>query len=688
MGKTSVALKIVHDARIIKKFGKYRLWVACEQATSVPLLIELLAKVLKLPTSASGDRFSDVIAFLESLDVLVIFLFDNFETPWDIEGQRSDFGDVLARLASIPNVSIILTMRGNQCPYEESIDWSLPRLPFLTQLDLVAAEEAFLRISPNSSGDAELHTLLRELDCVPLAITLMAKLASGGESVHELLLQWKTERTRLLGQAGGDRRTSIEVSIKLSMDSQAVKANKDAITLIGIFAMLPGGAAVSRLPDMCPSIPNWNAALRVLLGAALVYHNPDRSLIQVLSPIRSYVLLHHPLEELPLGELQASYYRLAGKGASQPGDPDFLTNAKELGMEETNMEAILLDALQRHEKDKSSIISASLDYSNHLFWTQPRSNIMTVTTEVARTHHDPALADCLNTLGLILQYQTHYDAAKAAMEEAQAEYVSRGNRSGAANCLKSIGQILQMQTQYEAAEAALKEARAEYISLENRLGAANCLNTLGEILQLQSQYDAAEAMLKEARAEYISLGDRLGSANCLNALGEILQGQSQYDAAEVMLKEARAEYVSLGNRLGATNCLKSLGQILQMQAQYDAAESTLKEARAEYISFGDRLGAADCLKSLGGVLLAQTQYHAAHAALMEAKAEFVSLRNRLGVANCLYILGRESRIQGRFADALSQLEEARELYCAIGQVKWAEICSEQSSLASTMDSSA
>ncbi|KAG8915395.1 hypothetical protein FRC02_004525 [Tulasnella sp. 418] len=712
----------MYHARVIEKFGMCRYWVACEQATSVLLLIELLAKLLKIPTSTSSDRFSDVVTFLESSNVLIVFLFDNFETPWDIERQRSDVGYVLARLASIPTVSIIITMRGNQCPYEESIDWSHPRLPSLTPLDLGAAEKAFTRISSKSAGNAELHTLLRELDCVPLAITLMAKLASGGESVHELVLQWRTERTRLLGQTGGDRCTCIEVSIKLSIDSQAVKANQGAIILLGILAMLPGGAAVSRLPDMCPSIPGWKAALRVLLKAALVYHNSDKSFIHVLSPIRSYVMLHHPLGEVALADLRASYCKLAGKGASEPGDPDFLTNAKQLAIEETNIDAILLEGLQGQEGDISSAISASLNYSEYLYWTQPRTNIMEAATKVAKITQNTKLGDCLKLLGRIQQLQTHYDAAKTTLKEAQAEYYRIGDRLGAAHCLKSQGQILQLQTQYDAAQDALKEAQIEYVGLGNRLGAAHCLKSRGQILQIQTQYDAARETLKEAQAEYVSLGDHLGAANCLFSLGEIFQTQKQHDEAQEALKSAQDKYTSLGDHLGVANCLRSLGQILQSQGQYDAAQAALKEAhteyvglgnhlgaahtlkslsqvlrtqklydvaqtalkdaQAEYASLGNRLGEANCLKSLGVIHEEQSHYDASFNALKEAHAIYSALNNRLGMANCLSKMGRISRIQSRFTDACKQLEEARVLYSAAGQAKWAQWCTKQSYLAS------
>ncbi|KAG8933321.1 hypothetical protein FRC03_011887 [Tulasnella sp. 419] len=283
MGRTSVALKIIHDSLVVDRFGDKRCWAPCEQATSVPLFVELVAKSLNLPKSSSNDRLAEIIAFLKKIKVLYILLFDNFGTPWDIEGQQSNIADVLTALASIPSVSFIITMRGNQHPSSNTIEWTEPRLPSLSQLDLDAAEEAFVKISSNAKGDPQLRTLLQKLDCMPLAITLMAKLSETGEPISELLEQWKSERTKLVNQPGGDRRNSIEVSIKLSLESRSVKGSPDAIRLLSVLAMLPAGAATSRLPDMCPSISGWKAALRVLRGAALVYDSADKSRIQTLS---------------------------------------------------------------------------------------------------------------------------------------------------------------------------------------------------------------------------------------------------------------------------------------------------------------------------------------------------------------------------------------------------------------------
>ncbi|KAG8921034.1 hypothetical protein FRC02_000480, partial [Tulasnella sp. 418] len=421
MGKTSVALKTIHDSRIIERFGINRRWVPCEQATSVSLFIELIAKSLNIPPSSSNDRFSEIIAALEESNTLVIVLFDNFETIWDLEGEQSAIANILARLASIPSVSFILTMRGIQHPASQFIDWTSPRLPPLTPLEMDPAQEAFVKISPDSEGDPKLPELLRELDCVPLAITLMARLAEVGESITELLSQWRQEQVRLLSQPGGDRTSSIEVSIRLSLTSLPVRMNADAIPLLSILARLPGGASLERLPTICPSITGWKGALRVLRTAALVYDSPDKAVIHMLSPIRSYIMLHHPLGEGPLRDLRNAYFQLACKGDIYYGDPHLDEALAELSKEDINLETIILDALHIAE-DKEDAINAATWYSQFLNLTQPRANVIEAAVQVARHTDSLLLADCLECYGESLRYQSHSTAASIALEEARDRY--------------------------------------------------------------------------------------------------------------------------------------------------------------------------------------------------------------------------------------------------------------------------
>ncbi len=55
-----------------------------------------------------------------------------------------------------------------------------------------------------------------------------------------------------------------------------------------------------------------------------------------------------------------------------------------------------------------------------------------------------------------------------------------GNSRGAAQCLQSLGNILQMTDQYSEATVKLEKAMQMFEDIGNSLGAAQCLQSLGE----------------------------------------------------------------------------------------------------------------------------------------------------------------------------------------------------------------
>ncbi|KAG8926087.1 hypothetical protein FRC02_009212 [Tulasnella sp. 418] len=601
MGKTSVSLKIVHNPRVKERYGQYRCWVPCEQATSIPLFIELLAKSLNLPPSSSSDRFGEIVIFLENAQHLYLLLLDNFETPWDIEGQQSDVADILTRLASIPTVSLLITMRSGQYPSSNTIEWTTPRLPSLTQLDLDSAEEAFLKISPDAAGDPELKKLLQALDCMPLAITLMAKLSEAGETVPDLLSQWSTERTRLLDQPGGDRRNSIEVSIKLSLQSRAVKGNPDAIRLLSVLSMLPAGAALDRLPDMCPSIPSWKGALRVLRGAALVYDSADKSRVQVLSPIQSYIMLHHPLEQHLLEELRLAFYRLAPPDKTTLEHPDFNHVSRELWKEEVNMEAILINALQDANSDREGAVRASLSYTAYLYYKQPRTEVIADAIRVAREIGSSLLAQCLHEQGNILRAQGKDDLAEPVYDDAKEEFIKIGDETSAAMVQSLLGAILSARGHFESARVTLQEARDSLLKQNSAAAAAWCLWDIGQSFYSECEWSSACSAYEQARDEFVSINHRAGTTYCLMSLGATYGCQEDLDAAQTALEEARLAYLEMGDPGNVACCLSYLGDAHSIAGNYSVALGKYGEALDIFNEVGNVKWIETCKTSIEDV---------------------------------------------------------------------------------------
>ncbi|KAG8942815.1 hypothetical protein FRC03_002866 [Tulasnella sp. 419] len=661
MGKTSVALMAIHDARVMERFGVNRRWIPCEQATSIPLFIELIAKSLGLPPSTSNDRFSEVVAALEQLGVLLILLFDNFETIWDLEGEQPTVAIILSRLASIPSVSLLLTMRGIQHPASNLIDWTSPRLTPLTPLEMDPAQQAFVQISPNSEGDPSLPELLRELDCMPLAITLMAKLAEVGETITELLSQWRQEQVKLLSQPGGDRTNSIEVSIRLSLMSSSVRANSDAISLLSVLAKLPGGASLEQLPTICPSIPDWKRALRVLRIAALVYDSPERTAVYMLSPIRSYVSLHHPLADGPLQDLRNAYYQLAGTGLANLGDSNFVDVVVELSKEDINLDTIILDALHSAD-DKEDAIHAALGYAQYLNFVQPRVNVIEAAIHAARNTGSARLAFCLECYGDTLRYQSQYDVATLALEEARERHIRLGNHSNASSCLWTLGEILRMQNRLDEACSKLEEARLQYIELNRVGGAADCLCGLGQIYKSQGDFEMAISTLELAGSQYVEIGSELGSVNCLQLLGSIYWLQGQYVAAFSAASETKSRYIKLGVPLGLAHSLKLMSNIHEDQGHYSEAFSLAEEARITYSRLGNKFGATASLMRMASILVKQEELDKARRCTEEAKNDYIRMGDILGIGDSHRFLADILRMQGEHDVACSVLEEAKSLF--------------------------
>ncbi len=92
-----------------------------------------------------------------------------------------------------------------------------------------------------------------------------------------------------------------------------------------------------------------------------------------------------------------------------------------------------------------------------------------------------------------------------------------GDSLGVAQCLRSLGNILQMTNQYSEATVKLEKAMQTFEDIGNTLGAAQCLQILGDILRMTDQYLEATVKLEKAMQTFEDIGDSLGAAQCCEA---------------------------------------------------------------------------------------------------------------------------------------------------------------------------
>jgi tetratricopeptide (TPR) repeat protein len=667
MGKTSVALTVANDLSIVKRFGDRRHFVPCEEVTNPAPLVELIALHLgiSLPSSSPWQHLLDSLRSIHSHCLLIL---DNFETPWDPHKTRTQTEQMVADLSCMPLLSLVVTMRGRVPP--AGVKWSHPSSP-LHPLSVGAAKATFLDIW--SLEDLKLDELLQALDFFPLAITLVASVGQSSQlSPSELLESWKKEQTKLLNLGPTDRLNSVDYSINLSLQSTAMQQTPDALQLLSIIAMPPGGVVLRTLPSLAPNIANLDHAIRTLLSVSLAYKETSGTL-RLLSPIRSYISQHHIPDSISLESLRKFYFNLANQCECDPGHKDFLGIRDEVALEESNIESVLLHFLSEHG-DEAAVLAVA-HYSWYLYWHHPRSEALGAAINVARQRRfTELLPQCLRRLGNILYVVNDYIRAIAAFEEAQTLCRLRRNRLEAAYCLESLGNILRMQSRDEEACAKLEEARDEFEAIGNQLGAAQCLQSLGKTLRMQERYGEARTALEDALERFQEIGHPLGAAECLRSIGRLHYSEHQYDDARTIIEDARTQFQAIGSTLGATQCLQYLGEILLEQGRYGEAHISLENAREQYQVIGERLGAAQCLKGVGDILRRETRYNEAHSCLEEAQYQFRAIGDRLGIANSVRCIGEIFIALDRHVEARKALDDARGIYQEVGQLRRAKFC--------------
>ena len=339
MGKTSVSLAVVELPFIKERFpGGNVIWLPCIAATSATLLLEILYIQLQIP----GEKEVTLEKIISQLDTLKhprLIVVDNFETPWN--GNQKQVGDILRRLAMLSHIAILVTMRGRRPPCYGTIKWQ--------SKDIVATDEkSCLRIyhdiNPDSKNDPDVAKLLSALGHMPFAVTLMANL--GAESrlrAKDLLESWSESGTKILSN---DPEQSMDQSIRLSVESDLVKRNPDAILLLAILSLLPAGTTYENLRWWAPAIKSTiPSAIATLSQAALLVENKRENsaspVLFVVPVVQSFMQQHNRISQ----EVRKQVYLLCCDYilayACRDDDPTFADKSKTLAAEDTNIQSIL-----------------------------------------------------------------------------------------------------------------------------------------------------------------------------------------------------------------------------------------------------------------------------------------------------------------------------------------------------------
>ncbi|KAJ7219084.1 hypothetical protein GGX14DRAFT_355808 [Mycena pura] len=307
IGKTSVASMVLFDPRVVECFSNRRFFISCDAAGGKDDLLTAIAGPLGLQGNKPQKTILDALGDPEHRSVIVL---DNFESPWETtESSKKEVENFLTALCALDTLAVVITMRGSERP--AGVKWSRPSLPQLGPLDVKSARRAFLALSDCLEDDPYIDPLLTAIDCVPLAIALMANLTET-DSTEILLSRWHEEQSSLLHRTS-DRRSSLDVSIGISLSSPRMKAVPEALILLSLISLLPDGIDNSELAAIFPNIAiaKSRRALAALWQTSLAY-NDGHNRTRVLSPIRAHMMLYHQSDTEHRMSVLAYYMGLAG----------------------------------------------------------------------------------------------------------------------------------------------------------------------------------------------------------------------------------------------------------------------------------------------------------------------------------------------------------------------------------------
>ncbi|TDL20713.1 TPR-like protein [Rickenella mellea] len=710
VGKTSVAAAVINDHQIVNIYSSSRFFMPCDILSTAERLVSALLKLFGISVQKGGPMKS-LLTYLNNVPPLLLVL-DNLETLWDAEDQRQETQKLLENLASVKSLTYLVTLRGSVRPH--GVNWTYPYLEPLEVLPMDAAKQTYLAIAPTT--DSSLESLLKSLDCLPLAITLLANVAQMGFSPTELMKRWTTERTKLLNTGGKSRFESVEVSVSLSINSPLMQSHPEALQLLKIISYLPGGVQTWYLSEIANNISRLTQAQVVLNRTGLAYQT-SKHVWKALSPIRFFILENYPIQQNEILIIQKFFCNLAEQGKHvQPNDPImFKRTTVLLEKEQENITHVLTDALHQPEAYSNlHLIWGVIHFSNFLYWTAPSVELLQKTYALLQKSTDKELkAICLQSIGDNARMSNDYQSAGEYLSEAREQFKITNDKLRAAQCLRSMADVSKI-SDYPISKGRFLEAMNEFQAVDDELGvamclrgladlsrvqnvyleskqlyaqarkifqkigdsvrAAQCLASLGNVAFMMDEYSDAESALTEARQQLDNIGDNVGVAQCLVGLGDIARLQSNYPVAKWNLNEALKHFEKINNRSGIARCLTSLGNIAFMQDNNVQAEQLLTKARHHFETIGDKLGAAQCLMTMGDVLRAVNNYDEAKRAYHEAINQYQEINFPLGLANCLKNLGNIAYTQHDYTTAQTTLNQARMQFQQIGDKLGAAQC--------------
>jgi len=611
IGKTSIALTVLHHGRIKQRFGDNRRFIRCDRfPASHTHLLSRLSKVIGAGIGNPEDLAS-LRPFLSSKEVLIIL--DNAESVLDPRGADArEIYAIVEELSQLDNVCLCITSRISTIPPDcETIN--------VPTLSIDAARDTFYRIYKSGERSDLVDNILDELDFHPLSITLLATVAH--QSIWDpdrLVREWERRRTSMLQT---EHNNSLAAAIEVSLTSPLFQElGPDARGLLEVVAFFPQGVDEKNLDWLFPSIPNRTDIFDKFCILSLTYRS--NGFATMLAPLRDYLSPKDPGSSALLCTTKEHYF----SRMSVDIDP-IKSNFREsqwIVSEDVNVEH-LLDIFTVVDADSDSVWDACGYFMRHLYWHKNRLVILKLRIEgLPDDHRCKPL--CLSDLSWLFNSVGDRVEQRRLLSHALKLQRERGGDYQIAIFLKELSGVNRLMGLHKEGIEAIKEALGIFKRLGETVHQATCLIQFALLFCDDEQFDVAEGAALRAIGILPEKGEDYQVCESHSALGEIYQSKGEIEKAirhyELALGIASSfnwdaelfwvhyELLKLFRREGrfddaqthvehakshAVNSAYNLGYVTEQQAWVWYEQDRLEEAKSEALCAAgiyEKLGAA------------------------------------------------------------------------------------------------
>jgi tetratricopeptide (TPR) repeat protein len=477
IGKTSIALAVLHHNRIEQRFGENRRFLRCDQfSASRAQFLARLSKVIGAGVENPED-LTPLRPSLSSKETLIVL--DNAESVLDPQGTGArEIYSIVDELCRFKKVCLLITSRITTVPPHCKRS-EIPTLSMEASCDIFYG-------TYGSRGKSDIiNDLLHRLDFHALSITLLATTAAHNAWDHDRLAkEWDAQRARVLQTVYNE---SLAATVELSLTSPTFRSlDPYARDLLGVIAFFPQGIDEKHLDWLFPTISNRNTLFDVFCSLSLTYRS--NGFVMMLAPIRDYLRPQDPRSSPLLCATRDHYF----SRLSIDADPDHpgRGEGRWVMSEGVNIEH-LLDVYTSIDPNSEDIWDACYHFMIHLYWHKPRQTILGSKIEALADDH-PSKPKCLSQLALLFGQVGNHAEQKRIITDALELERRRGDEAQIAATLRRLSGVNRRLNLFKEGIRQAEEALGIFERTNDAIQQARCLNTLAFLLLEDEQICAAE----------------------------------------------------------------------------------------------------------------------------------------------------------------------------------------------------